>query len=96
MDYPSFIDSLLQDEPPTAVSVYLQALWFDAKGSWQQAHELVQDIDSRPAASIHAYLHRKEGDTINAAYWYRRAGMDEPDISLEDEWEDLVRRIYEF
>jgi len=23
---------------------------------------------------VHAYLHRKEGDQGNAAYWYARAG----------------------
>jgi hypothetical protein len=24
---------------------------------------------------VHAYLHRKEGDQDNAAYWFRRAGQ---------------------
>lgn len=91
MDYESFTRSLLQDEPPVSVSAYLQALWCDAKGDWQQAHEIVQDIDGRKAARIHAYLHRKEGDVFNADYWYRRAGVATPDVSLEVEWDDLVR-----
>ncbi len=91
MDYQSFTQSLLQDEVPVPVSAYLQSLWYDAKGNWQRAHEIVQDIDDPKAALIHAYLHRKEGDTFNADYWYRRANAMRPDVSLEQEWDDLVR-----
>ena len=35
---------------------------------------MVQDLTSKEAAWVHAYLHRKEGDQMNAAYWYDRAG----------------------
>ena len=90
MDITSFNDSLTAKEPPAEASVYLQALWYDAKGDWQKAHELIQDLPDKNAAWIHAYLHRKEGDTWNADYWYRNAGKQRPAISLQEEWEQLA------
>ncbi len=47
-------------------------------------------MSSRSAAHVHAYLHRKEGDLPNADYWYRRAGVERPDVTLEQEWRELV------
>ncbi|MDB5019007.1 MAG: hypothetical protein JWQ28_134, partial [Pedobacter sp.] len=38
----------------------------------------------------HAYLHRKEGDVLNADYWYNKAGRKRPALSLDEEWEQLV------
>jgi hypothetical protein len=35
---------------------------------------------------VQAYLHRKEGDTSNAHYWYVRAGKPVHSDSLEQEW----------
>ena len=52
----------------------LLALWWDARGDWKRAHEIAQDVSDADGAWVHAYLHRKEGDLGNAAYWYRRAG----------------------
>jgi hypothetical protein len=34
----------------------------------------------------HAYLHRKEGDAGNAAYWYRRARKPVCRTSVDEEW----------
>lgn len=51
----------------------LLALWWDARGDWAKAHEVAQDVESADGAWVHAYLHRKEGDMGNAAYWYRTA-----------------------
>ncbi|MEY4699958.1 MAG: hypothetical protein RL326_145, partial [Pseudomonadota bacterium] len=42
-------------------------------------------------AAIHAYLHRKEGDTWNADYWYRKAKRPSFTGTLHEEWESLVR-----
>lgn len=42
---------------------------------------------------MHAYLHRKEGDSGNAAYWYRRAGQPEAGDSLDAEWERIVTTL---
>lgn len=75
------------------MSPFLEALWNDARGEWDRAHEIVQDIDGREASWIHAYLHRKEGDSGNASYWYRRAAKPFCRKSLEDEWEDLVKNF---
>ena len=90
MDLESFVTSLDTDTPPQDISVYLLALWYDAKEDWDQSHTTIQDVDTKNAAWIHAYLHRKEGDTFNADYWYRRAGKKRPDVTIKEEWNNLV------
>ena len=45
----------------------------------------------RRARSVHAYLHRKEGDQPNAEYWYRRARVAPSVLTLDAEWEALVK-----
>ena len=90
MNLSTFKQTLTLEAPPGDLSEYLQALWWDAKGNWQKAHETIQDLPDKNAAWIHAYLHRKEGDTWNADYWYNRAGKKRPDNSLEEEWDRLV------
>ncbi|MFY0652040.1 MAG: hypothetical protein JXQ96_08415 [Cyclobacteriaceae bacterium] len=69
--------------------LYLKALEYDKQGDWDKSHRVVQDISTDDAAWIHAYLHRKEGDSSNAGYWYRRAGKEFYNGSLEDEWQQL-------
>ena len=71
----------------------LHALWHDAHGDWERAHSIAQEIDSTDAAWVHAYLHRKEGDTSNAGYWYRRAGRVLFAGSVHDEWTTLVAHL---
>lgn len=74
MTVAEFRASLTKSEPSTSLDVALQALWWDAKGNWDRAHDCAQADEADPrAAWAHAYLHRKEGDLGNAAYWYRRA-----------------------
>jgi len=41
----------------------------DAKGDWKRAHESAQQGEGIDGSWIHAYLHLKEGDQDNAAYW---------------------------
>lgn len=84
-------ETLLLPSPPDYFSLYLKALWFDAKGNWEEAHHLIQDEPGEIPACIHAYLHRKEGDGFNAGYWYRRAGKSAFSGSLTEEWEMLVK-----
>lgn len=93
MDFSSFKESLSGVQPPQDASVYLKALWYDAKGDWSLAHQLIQEIEDKNSAWIHAYLHRKEGDISNADYWYSRAGKRRPAISLEKEWEQIVTEL---
>jgi hypothetical protein len=90
MNIDEFRASLGGTAPPADCSELLQALWHDAKGEWKRAHEITQAASGKPAARVHAYLHRKEGDLGNAAYWHERAGSTMPDITLEQEWETLV------
>jgi hypothetical protein len=71
------------------------ALWHEARGDWNAAHQTEQDIDDATGAWIHAYLHRKEGDAGNAAYWYRRAGKPVCRTSLEVEWDEIAGALLE-
>jgi hypothetical protein len=71
----------------------LIALWYDANGDWDHAHEIVQETAGFEGDWIHAYLHRKEGDLGNASYWYSRVGKSRPKISLEEEWELLSKYL---
>ena len=89
------LSATLRDaEPPAALSFALQALWWDGHGDWQRAHECAQADETEPASAwVHAYLHRKEGDLSNAAYWYRRANQPIFTGSLADEWQHLVNEI---
>lgn len=89
MTLSEFKSSLDKQQPPP-VAVLLQALWHDGSGNWEKAHTIAQDVTSKEGSWIHAYLHRKEGDQFNAAYWYNRAGRTMPSYSLEKEWEEIV------
>jgi hypothetical protein len=93
MNFDLFKQSLLQTEPPINLSLPLKSLWYDAKGDWHTAHDLINDLEDKTSAWVHAYLHRKEGDIGNAGYWYRRAGKQAPTLSLKDEWAELVKSL---
>lgn len=81
-------------EPPANLSFPLQALWWDAHGDWERAHGCVQADEADPVSAwIHAYLHRKEGDLANAAYWYRRAGQAVATGKLDDEWISITESL---
>jgi hypothetical protein len=93
MSIEEFRRSLTNSEPPADLSSLLQSLWYEAKGDWARAHNLLQDQNSANASWVHAYLHRVEGDAGNAAYWYRRAGKPASQQSLADEWNTLVAAL---
>jgi hypothetical protein len=84
-------ESLDASEPPDGLSLELRALWWDAKGDWKQAHDLINDEPGPNAAWVHAYLHRKEGDLSNARYWYGRVGKPECKDTLDAEWAKIAR-----
>ncbi len=71
----------------------LLALWWDAKGEWDKAHGIAQDVAGPDGAWVHAYLHRKEGELGNAAYWYGRAGRNVATGDSRLEWEGIVREM---
>ena len=83
----------LLSAPLPKFSPELLALWYDSKDDWKSAHDQVDHLSGKNAARIHAYLHRKEGDLWNAEYWYSKAGEKRPNLSLEEEWEELVNRF---
>lgn len=68
---------------------YLQVLNLAKQGKWHQAHQMVQPHSDTLACLLHGYLHRIEGDSANAAYWYRRADTEMPDNSLDEEFARL-------
>ena len=57
------------------------------------AHRVAQEIPGRSGAWVHAYLHRKEGDLGNAAYWYRAAEKAREDAPLADEWMTIAGEL---
>ncbi len=81
------------EAPPTSWKEEEASLWYDAKGNWDKAHELVDSLNTPSATWIHAYLHRKEGDQWNAEYWYRQARKPVPDKSLEAEFEEIITAL---
>ena len=92
MTLDEFQGTLRSDTPP-AVAPLLRALWHDARGDWDAAHHVAQEIDDESGAWVHAYLHRKEGDLGNAAYWYGRANQPVATDSLEAEWDRITTAL---
>jgi hypothetical protein len=93
MTLQEFRDSVPRDEPPLELSLALCGLWWDAKGNWTKAHESAQQDEGLAGSWVHAYLHRKEGDSANAGYWYRRAGKQPAGSSLEQEWLEIAAAL---
>jgi hypothetical protein len=93
MDLAQFRASLSESSLPPALSQALRALWLDARGDWDGAHEAAQADEGGDGDWVHAYLHRKEGDGGNAAYWYRRAAKPVCRTSLDEEWEAIANAL---
>jgi hypothetical protein len=93
MELQDFRQSVAESEPPAGLSFALAGLWWDAKGEWTKAHESAQQDEGPHGAWVHGYLHRKEGDAGNAAYWYHRAGKGAATGSLEEEWLSIAREL---
>jgi hypothetical protein len=93
MNLTAFRASLKAGAPPAGLSIALQALWHDGRGDFDGAHDLAQKDEGGEGDWVHAYLHRKEGDPGNAAYWYRRAKRPVCKDSLEAEWEAIATAL---
>ncbi len=63
----AFRASLSEPAPPPGLSLALQALWWDARGDWDRAHDCAQEGEDAASSAVHAYLHRREGDLGNAS-----------------------------
>jgi hypothetical protein len=88
-----FRQSLTATKPPVGVTLALTGLWWDGKGDWKRAHEAAQRDEGNDGSWVHAYLHRKEGDHGNAAYWYSRAGKAACREPLDAEWLSIVKEL---
>ena len=91
------LESIDADEPPAELRPALAALWWLRKGGlatgpeWERAHEICQAGEGTPELDwIHGLAHLIEGDTGNAAYWYRRAGRSRASGDLAAEWERIA------
>ena len=93
MSFEGFVASVATETPPARAGAALLALWHDARGEWDRAHELAQAAGGREGDWVHAYLHRKEGDEMNAVYWYARAGKPAATGELAVEWEAIARAL---
>lgn len=93
MTLDEFKATLTAASAPPDLAPTLRALWHDLRGDWDAAHRIAQDVVGPDGAWVHAYLHRKEGDAANAAYWYRRAGRPVASASLDDERDAIVRAL---
>jgi hypothetical protein len=93
MTLAEFRRTLTNDAPPEAAGLALAGLWWDAKGDWKRAHESAQQDEGPKGAWVHAYLHRKEGDTSNAGYWYGRAGKPPAQSTLDEEWREIAEAL---
>ena len=93
MKISEFQQSIAYRQQPMTLTPPLSALWLDAAGDWDAAHRAVQSDPSIEAAWVHAYLHRKEGDSANAGYWYRRADRRPVTGPLPEEWEQITTTL---
>jgi hypothetical protein len=93
MTLDDFRQSLTASDQPTELTHAVAGLWWDAKGDWKRAHESAQQDESPQGSWVHAYLHRKEGDPSNAAYWYGRAGKPVCREPLDVEWGSIVGEL---
>ena len=93
MNFDNFIKLTKESNPSDALSGIHLALWHAMKNNWDRAHNIVQDINTNTASWIHAYLHRFEGDSGNANYWYNRAGKKSSTESLEIELNNIIKSV---
>lgn len=71
----------------------LKAMYLAQKGDWNAAHEIVKDMENEYACWVHGYLHRKEPDLNNAAYWYLKARKPMPRYSHAREWQEIFEYL---
>ena len=95
MTLDEFRNSFSQQSPPPRLTQALMGLWWDAKGDWTRAHESAQQDEGHDGSWVHAYLHRKQGDQGNAAYWYSRAGKAVCREPLDAEWLSIAKTLLE-
>ena len=94
MDYKKFTELIKNTKPSTELKGIHLALWYAKKDDWDMAHNITQDIHTETGSWIHAYLHRVEGDTSNANYWYRKARKDPFSGTFNSELDNIINTIF--
>jgi hypothetical protein len=89
----AFLDSVETGKPPPDAVPLLRAVWHGLRGEWETAHQIAQDDASAEGAWVHAWLHRMEGDLVNARYWYRQAQRDVAEGDLREEGKTIAAFI---
>ena len=89
----NFILSLDSGVPPPFATPTLRTVWHGLRGDWESAHDLAGGHDDPDFAWVHAWLHRIEGDPVNAEYWYQRAGRAPRTDATRDEGLDIAREL---
>ncbi len=83
-------NSLKDDKPPANLSGPLEAHWHAGKGNFARALQLIEKDTSQDAAWVRAHLHRRKGESDQAATWYDKAGRN-PSLSPVDmEWSEVA------
>lgn len=95
MTVEELVRSAQQDDGPSGdLSPELQSLWHTKAGNWDAAHDIAQDIHTPMGSWLHALLHLIEGDTGNAAYWFRNASRPVRSMSETDQlWEEIATEL---
>ena len=89
-----FERTLADPEPPAGFDAALQAIWWASKGDWDRAHACAQQREGDPSCDlVHAHLHRREGDTSNAHFWYRRAAEPVPTLPVDEERAQIAAKL---
>ncbi len=60
---------------------------------FEEAHELVGEPESREGELWHAILHRREPDSGNAAYWFRKVGNHPTYAPTSRAAAEIIKRI---
>jgi hypothetical protein len=59
---------------------------------WDKAHKIVMGLRDKLAFRLHGLVHRIEGDSENARYWYGRAGVQfSKSRTFESEIEEIAK-----
>ncbi|MEQ9406647.1 MAG: hypothetical protein RIK87_02935 [Fuerstiella sp.] len=83
-----------ESQPPEGLSPALLALWHTKADHWDEAHNVAQEIHTPLGSWIHALLHLIEGDTGNAAYWFRKAGRPVRSTSeIDSLWTEIATDV---
>ena len=95
MTLKDFRQSLTATEPPPGLTLPSPAYGGIPKAIGSEPTNRLSRTKARKVRGVHAYLHRKEGDQSNAAYWYSRAGKPVSREPLDAEWLSIVGALLE-